>query len=73
MIQNVINWFQAVGERIDEKTLVLIMIFLVVIMCVCGVVSVMTLDRDNAEMRTILEGILKEKRAMEEEKNRCQK
>lgn len=73
MMQNVINWFQAVGERVDEKTLVLIMIILVAVMCVCGVVAVLTLDRDNAEMRMILDGILKEKRAMEEEKNRCQK
>ena len=73
MMQNVIKWFQAVGERVDEKTLVLIMIILVVVMCVCGAVLVMSLDRDNAEMRTILDGILKEKRAMEEEKNRCQK
>lgn len=73
MIQNVINWFQAVGERVDEKILVLIMIVLVVVMCLCGVVAVMTLDRDNAEMRMILDGILKEKRAMEEEKKRCQK
>lgn len=73
MIRNVINWFQAVGERVDEKTLVLIMIVLVVVMCVCGVVSVMSLDKDNAEMRMILEGLLKEKRTMEEEKNRCQK
>lgn len=73
MIQNVINWFQAVGEQVDEKILVLIMIALVVIMCVCGVVAIVTLEKDNDETRMILEGLLKEKQAAEEEKNRCQK
>lgn len=73
MIRDAINWFQAIGERVDEKTLVLVMIVIAVVMAVCGVVAVISLDRDNAEMRMILEGLLKEKRAMEEEKNRCQK
>lgn len=74
MIQRILEW---VGGSVDEKILVLIMLVLVVVMFICGVVAIVTLDRDNEEMRIILEGLLKEKRAMEEEKNReknrCQK
>lgn len=42
-------------------------------MFVCWVVSIATLDRDNYEIRMILEGLLKEKLAAEEEKKACQK
>lgn len=62
-----------IGNGMNEKVLVLIMIALVVIMFVCGVVAIVTLDRDNDEMRMILEGLFKEKRAAEEEKKACQK
>lgn len=62
-----------IENSMNEKVLVLIMTALVVITFVCVVVAIVTLDRDNDEMRVILEGLLKEKRAAEEEKNRCQK
>ena len=62
-----------IENGMNEKVLVLIMIVLVVIMFVCGVVAIVTLDKDNDELRIILEGLLKEKRAMEEEKKACQK
>lgn len=39
-------------------------------MFICGVVAIVTLDRDNEEMRMILEGLLREKQPEEEEKNR---
>ena len=67
MIQSVISLIE---NDVDEKILVLIMLALVSIMFICGVVAIMTLDRDNDEMRMILDGILKEKRDAEEEKNR---
>lgn len=70
MIQSVIGLIE---NGVDEKILVLIMLALVVIMFICGVVAILTLDRDNDEMRIILDGILKEKRAAEEEKKACQK
>lgn len=74
MIQSVLD---LVSGPVDVKYLVVIMITLVAIMFVCGVVSIVTLDRDNYEIRMILEELLKEKRAVEEEKkqreNRCQK
>ena len=73
MIGRIIEMIDAVTGRVDEKVLVLIMLILVVVMFICGVVAVITLDKDNDEMRMIIEGLLKEKRAMEEEKNRCQK
>lgn len=62
-----------VENHVDEKVLVLIMIVLVAVMFVCGVVAILTLDKDNDEMRMILDGLLKEKRAEEEEKKACQK
>ena len=62
-----------IENSMDEKVLVLIMTALVIIMFVCVVVAILTLDRDNDELRIILEGLLKEKQAAEEEKNRCQK
>lgn len=65
--------FERVSGSVDEKILVFIMLALVVVMFICGVVAIVTLDRDNEEMRMILEGLLKEKRAMEEEKKVCQK
>ena len=70
MIQSVL---ELVSGPVDVKFLVVIVITLVAIMFVCGVVSIVTLDRDNYEIRMILEELLKEKRAVEEEKNRCQK
>ena len=70
MIQSVISLIE---NRVDEKVLALIMIVLVAVMFVCGVIAIMTLDRDNGEIRMILEGLLKEKRAAEEEKKACQK
>ena len=63
MIQSVL---ELVSGPVDVK-------FLVAIMFVCGVVSIATLDRDNYEIRMILEGLLKEKLAAEEEKKSCQK
>lgn len=63
-----------IENSMNEKVLVLIMLILVVVMFICGVVAIVILDRDNDEIRMILDGLLKEKRAMEEEeKNRCQK
>jgi hypothetical protein len=70
MIQSVL---ELVSGPVDVKFLVAIVITLVAIMFVCGVVAIVTLDRDNYEIRMILEELLKEKRAVEEEKNRCQK
>ena len=67
MMQSVLD---LISGPVDVKFLVVIMIALVIIMFVCGIVAIVTLDRDNYEMRMILEGLLKEKRAMEEEKNR---
>jgi Na+-translocating ferredoxin:NAD+ oxidoreductase RnfG subunit len=70
MIQRVLEW---ASGSVDEKILVLIMIALVAIMFVCGVVAIVTLDRDNEEMKMILKELLKEKRATEDEKKACQK
>lgn len=62
--------FERVSGSVDEKILVFIMLALVVVMFICGVVAIVTLDRDNEEMRMILEGLLREKQPEEEEKNR---
>lgn len=62
--------FERIVNSLDEKILVLVMLVLVAVMLVCGIVAIVTLDKDNDEMRMILEGLLKEKRAAEEEKNR---
>ena len=70
MIQSVISLIE---NSVDEKVLVFIMLVLVAIMFVCGVIAILTLDKDNDEMRIILDGLLKEKRAAEEEKKACQK
>lgn len=70
MIQSVISLIE---NGVDEKILVLIVLAFVVIMFICGVVAILTLDRDNDEMRIILDGLLKEKQAAEEEKKACQK
>ena len=70
MIQSV---FELISGPVDVKFLVAIMTALVAIMFVCGVIAIMTLERDNDEMRVTLEELLKEKRAAKEEKNACQK
>lgn len=62
--------FERVSGSVDEKILVFIMLALVVVMFICGVVAIVTFDRDNEEMRMILEGLLREKQPEEEEKNR---
>lgn len=57
-------------EVVDERMLLLIIILLVAFIVICCIVLMVTMDRDNEEMRMIIEGILKEKDAIEEEKKR---
>ena len=55
-----IDFLKGLFGRIDEKTFVIIMFILVVVITVCMIVSMITLDRDNEEMRLIIEGLLKQ-------------
>lgn len=68
MIQTMVDWL---NSTINEQSLLAITIVIVAAIGVCCALAIISLDRDNEEMRIIIEGLLEEKRAAEEEKKQA--